>query len=188
MAFIPETVHEEKRVPYYEEARAADGWQGQTTNKSIRQLQSEITQAITRLGGMVTSFQKGSFESEQGNRDGYRVHYFVEADDGRHVPGRIDVAALPIDPKLGHRADRDAHRERSLKMALYMLRTALDGTWFLQQLSPGYAALVPFMIGPGKKTISELWAESQIMNRLLPPPDEGFRNEDGDVVDGEIVP
>lgn len=54
-------------------------------------------------------------------------------------------------------------------MALYMIRMFLDGNWFAQQLSPGYSALMPFMIGPGSKTISELWAESAVMKNLLPP-------------------
>ena len=174
MNFIPEQSKENKRVPYYEEARANEGWQGQTTNKSIKELQDEIERTIMRLSGMVENFQKGSFDGEQGKRDGYRIYYFVKATDGRHLSGQIDIAALPIDPNLGHRADKDKHRENSLKMALYMLRVALDGTWFLQQLSPGYAALVPFMLGPGKKTISELWAESSIMNNLLPPGEEDF--------------
>jgi hypothetical protein len=180
MNFIPETPKEAKRVPYYEEATATNGWQGQSTTKSIMALQSEITQAISRLGGMVTAFQKGNFQTDLGDRPGYRVHYFVEAADGRQVLGRIDIAALPINPNLGHRADKEKHRESSLKMALYMLRQALDGTWFLQQLSPGYSALVPFMLGPGDKTISELWAEGPMSN-LLPP------GEDSDFVEGEVT-
>jgi hypothetical protein len=182
MPFIPEVPKEERRVPYYEEARAADGWQGQTTNKSIKELQDEIERIIMRLGGMVESFQKGTFESEQGNRDGYRIDYFVKAGNGRHMPGRIDIAALPIDPELGHRADKDKHRENSLKMALFMLHVALAGTWFLQQLSPGFSALVPFMLGPGDKTISELWTDGP-MSRLLPPGN----TEDFSTVEGEII-
>ena len=175
MNFIPEQPSESKHVPYYEDATKADGWQGQATDKTIKALQSEITQSISRLGGLVTGFQRGTFQSAEGDRDGFRIHYAIEAADGRQVPGRIDIAALPIDPSINwNRADKNKHKEASLKMALYMLRVALDGTWFLQQLSPGYAALVPFMLGPGKKTISELWAESSIMNNLLPPGEEDF--------------
>ena len=181
MNFIPEQSKDSKRVPYYEDATKADGWQGQATDKTIKALQSEITQSISRLGGLVTGFQRGMFENEDGKRDGFRIHYAIEAADGRQVPGRIDIAALPIKPDLGPRADINRHKELSLKMALYMLRVALDGTWFLQQLSPGYAALVPFMLGPGKKTISELWADSSIMNNLLPPGD------DEDFIEGEAT-
>ena len=67
-------------------------------------------------------------------------------------------------------------------MALYMVKQALDGVWFLQQLSPGYAALMPWMIGKDNKTISQLWADSPIMSRLLP---ESTRKES--FVDGEAT-
>lgn len=182
MDFIPEQSSESKQVPYYEQATSAEGWQGQSTQKTLTALRSEITQSISRLGGLVMGFQRGTFQGTEEEREGFRIHYTVEASDGRQVPGRIDIAALPIDPTINwNRADKSKHKESSLKMALYMLRVALDGTWFLQQLSPGYAALVPFMLGPGKKTISELWTESSIMNNLLPPGD------DGDFIEGEII-
>jgi len=173
MNFIPEQSKESTSVPYFEDATSADGWQGQSTTKSINTLQSEISEAISRLGGLVTGFQRGKFESDV-DRDGFRIHYTLTATDGRQVPGRINIAALPI--------RYESHREKSLKMALYMFRQAMSGTWFLQQLSPGYSALVPFMLGNGTdKTISELWAESSIMNNLLPPGD------DEDFIEGEAT-
>ena len=172
MNFVAEQSKESKHVPYYEDARKVDGWQGQATEKTIKALQSELTQSVSRLGGLVTGFQKGTFQSEEGNRDGFRVHYAIEAFDGSQIPGRIDIAALPI--------RRDKNKEASLKMALYMLNVALDGTWFLQQLSPGYSALVPFMLGKGDKTLSQMWTDSPIMNNLLPPGEEEF-------IDGEVT-
>jgi len=172
MNFIPEQSKNSQKVPYYEDVTSADGWQGHTTQKTVNALQSEISQSISRLGGLVTGFQKGTFQSEEGNRDGFRVHYAIEATDGRQVPGRIDIAALPI--------RRESNREKSLKMALYMFHIALNGTWFLQQLSPGYSALVPFMLGQGDKTLSQMWTESPIMNNLLPPGEEEF-------IDGEVT-
>jgi hypothetical protein len=170
MDFIPEQPSERQEVPYFEDATSESGWRGQSTTKAIKTLQSEIIEAVSRLGGLVINFQRGSFTGEAFDREGFRVHYVVQAADGRQVPGRIDIAALPV------RSDTPKKREASLKMALYMLREALDGTWLLQQLSPGYSALVPFMLGRGTdKTISQLWSESPIMNQLLPPgEDEGF--------------
>jgi hypothetical protein len=177
MNFIPEQPKESISVPYFDDVTKEAGWQGQSTTKSIKTLQAEIIEAISRLGGLVINFQRGSFQSEAGNRDGFRVHYVVQAADGRQVPGRIDIAALPIKTDWSLRRSEDKRKDQSLKMALYMLRMALDGTWFLQQLSPGYSALVPFMLGSGSdKTISELWAESSVMNNLLPPGEEEFIN------------
>ncbi len=100
MNFIPEQPKESQRVPYYENATKADGWQGQATEKTIKALQSEITQSISRLGGMVTGFQRGSFQSDEDIREGFRIHYSIETADGRQVPGRIDIAALPVDPNI----------------------------------------------------------------------------------------
>jgi hypothetical protein len=68
----------------------------------------------------------------------------------------------------------EKNREQSLRMSLYMLHIALAGTWFLQQLSPGYAALMPWMLVDGNKTISQAWGESAIMQNLLPPPESDF--------------
>jgi hypothetical protein len=180
MNFVPEQPKDIQQVPYFDDVTKEAGWQGQATEKNIATLQSEIIVAIGRLGGLVTGFQKGTFDTGKVKREGFRIHYAVEASDGSHVPGRIDIAALPVRPDTTRSNSIDRRRQASLKMALYMLRMALDGTWFLQQLSPGYAALVPFMLGQGDKTLSQMWSESPIMNRLLPPGEEEF-------IDGEIV-
>jgi hypothetical protein len=180
MNFIPKQSDESQKVPFFDDATKEAGWQGQATTKSVKTLQAEIIEAISRLGGLVISFQRGSFQSEGNDRDGFRVHYVIQSADGRQIPGRIDIAALPVKKDFSLRRSEDKRKDQSLKMALYMLRMGLDGTWFLQQLSPGYAALVPFMLAPGDKTISQLWSESSIMNNLLPPGDEDF-------VEGEVT-
>lgn len=168
MNFIPDTPKQEKKVPYFEDAREVDGWRGQTTTKSIKRLQAEITDAVSRLGGMVTGFQRGKFEE----RDGYRITYNLDTGNG-FSRGQIDVAALPVRSRWN-----EQKKDKSLRMALYMLRDALNGTWFLQQLSPGYAPLMPWMLVQDGKTITQLWAESSEMKNLLPPPEEFV---DGDV-------
>lgn len=170
MNFIPEQPKTAKDVPFFEQARESDGWQGQATTKSVERLKSEVTESITRLGGFVSGFQQGTFQIESQTRQGFQIHYSLAAPDGRFVPGRLDVAALPVKDKWNN-----AKKEKSLKMALYMLRGSLDGMWLFQQLSPGYAPLMPFMIANNEgKTISQLWAESPVMNNLLPPGDAEF--------------
>lgn len=179
MDFIPEQSKNSVDVPYFEEVTGGSGWQGQSTTKSIETLKAEIINAIGRLGGTVTGFQRGTFQTDAKSRDGFRVHYAVEANDGRLVAGRIDVAALPVKNDYRIRMSYKKRQEQSLKMALYMLRVAINGTWFLQQLSPGYSALMPRMLASGDKTISQLWGESSIMQRLLPPGEDEF-------VEGEV--
>lgn len=178
MEFIPKNP-EAQEVPFFEDVTSEGGWKGHTTGKSLGTLKSEIVAAIGRLGGMVTTFQQGLFVIGSQERNGFQVHYVMERADGALFRGRIDVAALPV--KKGRHRSRNKRQGQSLKMALYMLRDALDGTWFLQQLSPGYAPLMPWMLEENSgKTISQLWAETTSTTALMPP-------EDSDFIEGEII-
>ena len=176
MTFVPQQPKQSViDVTYFEDVKSADGWKGQTTTKGIDRLTSEITESVTRLGGIVTGIQRGTFKMQNQDREGFRLNYAIKANDGSFIPGQLDIAALPVKNKRD-----DKKKEKSLRMALFMLRDALDGTWFLQQLSPGYSALMPWMLTDNGQTISERWAESQIMNKLLPPGDNEF-------IDGEVT-
>jgi len=174
MNFIPETPKKAQIVPYFDDARAIDGWQGQATDKSIKTLEREVREAIHRLGGVVTNFIQGVYVIEKEKRQGYQVTYVLEATDGTMTRGRIDIAALPVKQTYHNYKTLDKRREQSLKMSLYMLAIALNGTWFLQQLSPGYAALMSWLLVDGEHTITQIWSESATMGLLLPPGSSEF--------------
>lgn len=176
--FIPDQQKAAENVPFYEDVTSAQGWQGQTTTKTMETLKSEITIAISRLGGVVTSFQKGTFLVGTQERLGFRVSYSIETSDGKLIPGRVDIAALPV--RKAPINSYPTRCEKSLKMSLFMLRNSFDGMWFLQQLSPGFAPLMPFMLSGQKDlTVSQLWSETTLMQNLLPPGDADF-------IDGEV--
>ena len=60
-----------------------------------------------------------------------------------------------------------------------MFRNAMDGLWFLQQLSPGYSGLIPWMLPEGSdETLTQLWSKTAMMDNLLP-------RGDGDFVEGK---
>jgi hypothetical protein len=177
--FIPEVPKEAQDVPYFDDVSKDAGWQGHTTSKSIETLKSEIITSIGRLGGIVTGFQKGRFNTDSRDRGGFRLLYAIEAPNGNMFPGRIDIAALPVKNDHRHQRSYETRIQQSLKMALYMFKMALDGAWFLQQLSPGYSALMPWMLGKDQKTISQLWGESAIMRNLLPPAESVFEQLNG---------
>jgi len=185
MNFIPEQPNIASNVPFFDDVTSDAGWQGQTTGKTVETLKSEITSAISRLGGMVVGFQKGTFLLDGQNREGFRVHYTIESNDGKLIPGKIEIAALPVKERVNYRRGSMATKERrqlqSLKMSLFMFREAINGLWFLQQLSPGYAPLMPFILANKDQTISQLWAESSIMSHLLPEYIEG-----DDFIEAEI--
>ena len=112
-------------------------------------------------------------------RQGFQIRYTIETNE-KLIPGRMDIAALPNKPRnRNYRQPRISYEERSLRMSLYMFRNAIDGLWFLQQLSPGYAALMPFMLGDENRTISQIWNESSNLKAIMPPADSEF-------IDGEV--
>lgn len=182
--FIPKMPDQAGEVPWFEDANESDGWRGMATSKSVDTLRSELTSEIGRLGGMVVGFQEGTFPGDR-PRDGFIIRYVVVAPNGDAVPGEISVAALPVDDDR-HRDPKSFH-DKALRMALYMMRDAMAGTRFLQALSPGYAALMPWMLEPGTgKTITRLWSDS-LFGKLLPSPSDGFESDDwDDAVEGEF--
>jgi len=185
MEFTPDN-KEVQDVPFFKDATARGGWAGYASRKSTEKLQSEVKEAISLLGGTVTGFMKGTFAGKH-PRDGYHVHYIMQSPNGM-VQGKMEVAALPVEkPKhfYGTRAEKTykKQREESLKMALFMLRDSLKGMWYLQQLSPGFAALMPFMIAnESGETISQLWSRQDTFANLLPPGEANFET---DVIEGD---
>jgi hypothetical protein len=175
MDFIPETKDKLVKVPYFDDVTSDGGWQGHATTKSIDGLKSEVNESIGRLGGIVIKIQMGSFVTEGQGRQGMRIEYMM---DGT-IPGRLDIAALPVRISNATIKTLEKRKQQSMKMALYMLRMALDGMWFLQQLSPGYAALLPWMLVDKNTTFSQKWAETNLAE-LMPSNDSEF-------VDGVIT-
>jgi hypothetical protein len=187
--FIPEQSFEEVEVPFFDDVTAEDGWQGHATRKTLSALQSEVTQAFSRLDGLVINFIKGRYPS---GRLGYRIFYAIKMPNGEQIPGRMDIAALPVrEPKVDGLRGRDAMQskeEKTLKMALYMVKAALDGARFMKQLSPGYQPLMPWMIQPGvdpetAKTLTEAFNER---NGMLLSPSSSRVEKDEDSIEGEF--
>jgi hypothetical protein len=152
MPFIPDQPDRQQPVPYLEDVSGAGGWVGHTTSKSIDVLTAEISTALGRLGGNITGVQSGSFQDD-GNpvrkRPGYVLRYTYATPDGRALAGKIEIAGLPI------RKYSPEKEKQSRKMALFMLRDSLEGLWYMQQLSPGLVALMPFMLAEGDITFSQ---------------------------------
>ena len=159
-------------VPFFNEVKASAGWQGYTTTKSLDTLKAEVMTAMSRLGGLVSGFEKGIF----GERAGFRIHYTIESEVGKMYPGQMDIAALPV-RKTPHRKSYQGYEklcEQALRMALYNVAMCLEGMWLMRQLSPGYAPLIPWMLAANGKTVTQLWSESSSIRALAPPAEEEF--------------
>jgi hypothetical protein len=173
--FIPEQPQiSSKQIPFFDDVKEVDGWAGMTTGKSVEKLKEEIETAIKHLGGMVTSFLKGTYPADKYRRDGYQIFYFMKNDDGKILEGRIDIAALPCRNDYRKRESYDKRREKSIKMALFMTRDTINALWRFAYLSPGFAPLMPFLFGDGNKTITELWGEHSKISDLLLTKGEEF--------------
>ena len=186
MKFIPDENGQDFDVPYFDKVTAKDGWKGQSTDKSLEQLRAEISAEIGRLGGTMTGWMRGEYEMENGDkRPGVEIKYQIVTQAGTAFEGRIAIAALPYEVSEGRQDSARINRtraEKSLRMGLFNVRDTLQSSRIMQVLSPGYAALMPWLLtGHDDRTISELWAEQGLGQPALPAPDE-----DGDIVEAEV--
>jgi hypothetical protein len=176
MPFIPDQPQKQQAVPYIEDVTSSGGWVGQSTTKDIKALQAEVSTALGRLGATVIEFQSGTFPDEYNTmrkRPGYLIRYFYETPDGRSIPGKIEVAGLPA------RKDSPEKEKQSRKMALFMLRDSLEGLWYMQQLSPGLIALLPFMLADSGGDVT--FSQKFLSGLTLPAPQTVQAEE---IVDG----
>lgn len=165
--FTPDRPEVQVTIPYFEQARSNDGWQGQASHKGIDQMRDEMVTALNKLGASITKLQTGTFTIEHRQRAGVILEFTMGG-----APGRISLAALPV--RSGQ------NRIASIKMLYYITRNVFNGLWLLQQLAPGMAALLPFLLVNGNQTLSEVWAERTTLGLLLPPGDAEF-------VEGEVI-
>ena len=172
-------------VPYFGEARAEEGWQGQGTTRSYGVLKSDIVKMFARLGGIVHGIQKGIYKIGQFDRIGVQISYSITGPGGRMLYGRLDVAALPVKkPKQRSNsvAVAKSRMDKSLCMALYNVCQALKAQWVLKQMNPAFVPLMPWLLVDGDRTLVELYRESS-----LPMLEAPRAEEDAEVVVGEFT-
>lgn len=146
------------KVPYIEDVRSKDA-PGYATDKTERQLQAEVVELITRLGGGGTSFQSGVFGAPPMKRYGYLITFSVMGGEGQGINCRIHIAGLPM------RAYTDARKSQVMRQALYAFRDYLQGELNALMFRPGYSPFVPHMVLPSGRTLVEEMVER---HALLP--------------------
>jgi hypothetical protein len=171
-------------APYFEDISGDVGYRGYSTQKSIEKLQSEVTNAISNLGGYIINVQRGKFIDERArSRFGFVFVFTLPGPGNRGtVMAEIQVAAFPL------RKWSSKKEDQSKKMALYVLRDWLESLFNFQRLTPTpVAPLIPFMIDAQGKTMSDAWISGTISAGLLTSgdgkiPDSGME----DVIDGDV--
>lgn len=167
MKFVP-TEPEKKIIPYFEDASKSAGYGGKYTDKDIRTLRSEVSQAISRLGGTVITFMSGKFIDETDPkrvRPGFSITYTQSGPNGVSMPGKIEFAGLPC--------RNPSNISKSEKTALWMVARAFEAMFYFEQMAPGYSTLMPFILdAKSGKTMFEYWGDKLL---ALPAP---MKNED----------
>lgn len=188
MKFIPdETEPRPQDVPYFDELRTADGWQGHATNKSYETLKSEVTSAMSQLDGTIHGFQRGMYEINGIDRPGVIIHYSIEDSDGKMAYGRLDIAAPPVkEPNISsfattYQKKLRAKEDKSLRMALYNVVQIFKAQGILKKMNPSYVPLMPWLLTDDERTITERFAMAGMGNLALPAP-----SKDGDTLTGEF--
>lgn len=176
---------ETRIVPYFDDVKSSDGWEGHTTSKSIDKLTSEIATNLTLIGCVFSGCQSGTF----GDRHGFQIHFIMKSEDGRAIPSRLDVACLPLNPRKRTRTHTrsrgkgagDIRIEGTQKMALYMTAKAIKGMYFLSTLSPAFIPFMSLMLDNRNETLGQAWLRSGSMAQLMPPTSDF----DVDVIDAD---
>lgn len=179
--FEPEGTQKSTEAPYFEDISSDMGFRGQRTRKSLEKLQSEVTNAISNLGGYLLNVQRGKFIDDKGRgRFGYVFLFSMPGPGGNgQVMAEIKVAAFPL---------RKYSEEKELQakaMALYVLRDWLISLFNFQKLTPTpVVTLIPFMLDKNGETLSDAWISGKITPGLL-LTDPGKIPESGmeDVID-----
>lgn len=177
--FKPETKAQE--VPFFDDVKSSDGWEGHTTGKNIDKLKQEISVNLSLLGYAFTGCQDGKF----GDRYGFQIHFAIKSPDGRMLPSRLDIACLPINPRKRTRTRSrgrgvsDPRIDGTKKMALYMTAKAIKGMYFLNVLSPAFIPFMSLMLNSGNQTLGQMWIQNGQLSPLLPPPSSDFEVVDG---------
>lgn len=168
MEFVPnEDTNKDYDLPFFEDARNADGIKGYSTTKSVRQLKSLITTSMSKLGGAVTSFIEGKY----GTRHGFQIRFTY-----RKVEGRLDVACLPIKNETESRIDQ------AKRHALYSVNLLLEAQFQSHMMLPKHLPLMPWLLNAKGQTMTEYLVE-QDMTPALPEQ----TNNDEQVIEGEFT-
>ena len=134
-------------VPYFEE-QSEEKIPGRGTKKSPSELQAEVRDFMGKMGATNVIFTPGKFQDAP-IRFGYQMTFVIAG-----MPGRMDIAALPM------KSEAPGKKDKALAQALYLVRNWLEGEVFSQVYRPGNIPLLPYIIGPDDVTVQEAIVKS----------------------------
>lgn len=157
MQFIPDVPKiAVLKVPYYEDSKEHDV-PGRGVKLTVNQYQWQIMNLLLKLGAGAVIFLPGTYPTEP-KRYGFQLQFSLNG-----IPGRFDIAALPL------RSETAVKKDRALAQALYQVGNWLEAEVNSATYRPGAVALVPFLIGAGGKTVTEEMVERGVLVDIHPP-------------------
>lgn len=149
-------------IPFFEDSRE-EAVPGRGTKKTVSGLQTECIDLMLKLGAGAVRFTGGKFQAGNApKRYGYQITFSMNG-----VPGRIEIAALPL------RSETESKKDRALAQALYLFRNWLEAEVWSAIYRPGAVALLPFLTDEHGRTVTEFTIERGILPResayWLPP-------------------
>lgn len=156
------------KVPFYEEARADFAPHYDIRNKTLAEVQGEVTVELAKLGAGNVMFQEGYF-GERPRRFGYRIRFQYGGQQGM-----IRVAGLAM------RGRTTEVKLRKIRLqALMNVRDQLKAAVTSRVFSPGSDTLIQYLLVDGRRTFVDVLSEEGHVPLLGAP--------EGDFVEGEIV-
>jgi len=152
--FIPDKLEITGTGITYFEDQLGDTIPGRGVHKPIGYYQNRISDRLMQLGAGAIVFSPGTFPTSP-ERYGFLITFSLNG-----IPGRIEVAALPIHHETPNRKDR------ALAQALYNVGEWLQFEIYGTIFKPGSVPLVPYLVGAGGKTVTETLVETQMLPML----------------------
>lgn len=160
--FVPDELPiSQIKVPFIEDVRTKDA-PGYSTTLTERQLQAEIVELISQLGGGAPTFRAGAFEGTP-TRYGYLITFSVMGSGGQGINCRMYVAGLPI------RTFTEVRKSQVMRQALFAFRDYLRGELNALMFRPGYSPFVQHMVLPTGKTLNEEYVAREALLPLGGP-------------------
>lgn len=136
---------------YFEDATAENGFIGQSTSKTAKELEAEMRNRMGMLNGSILTITPGTYTEISPIRYGVEIVFaFGE------MRGRFNVAALP----LSHRKPTAHMKDKAMRQALFIVVRLLEAQFQAKHFLLDYAPLLPFLMDQQGRTFTEAMIDS----------------------------
>lgn len=148
--FTPDNGSAARKVIYFEDASAENGFIGQATKKSVKELQAEMRSRMGLLKGVILSIEPGWYDTIP-RRYGAEIVFALG-----EMRGRFNVAGLPTK----HPKPTEFMRDKALRQAFFVVVELLKAQFQAHHFLLDFAPLLPFLMDDSGRTFTEVMIDS----------------------------